>query len=133
MKNSSWKYPFPTLEDEMFDQNKDGKLDVLETAFRDAYLDEMNRLVEEDQKKPKSSNYTPIQTEITPEYSNRSNSGQSDHSAFTVLLLIFLAIACIIGGFVLAFMAEGGAFGKAIILFCAVALALFLLRCAGVY
>lgn len=133
MKNSSLKYPFPTLEDKMFDHNNDGKLDAFETAFRDAHLDEMNRLVEEDQKKPKSSNYTPIQTDITPETQSRSNFHQPDHSAFTVLLLLFLAIACIIGGFVLAFMAEGGAFGKAMILFCAVALALFLLRCAGVY
>ena len=133
MKNSSWKYPFPTLEDKMFDHNNDGKLDAFETAFRDAHLDEMNRLAEEDRNKPKGHNYTPIQTEITPEPQSRSNFQQPDHSAFTVLLLLFLAIACIIGGFVLAFMAECGAFGKAMILFCAMALALFLLRYAGEY
>ena len=43
MKNSSWKHPFPTFTDKMFDGNKDGKLDALETAFRDAHIEEMNR------------------------------------------------------------------------------------------
>ena len=42
MKNSSWKYPFPTFADKMFDGNKDGKLDAFETAFRDAHIEEMN-------------------------------------------------------------------------------------------
>lgn len=41
MKNSSWKHPFPTFTDKMFDGNKDGKLDALETAFRDAHIEEM--------------------------------------------------------------------------------------------
>lgn len=43
MKNESWKYPFPTLEDKMFDGNKDGRLDATETFFRDMHLDEMSR------------------------------------------------------------------------------------------
>ena len=57
MKNSSWKHPFPTFTDKMFDGNKDGKLDALETAFRDAHIDEMNRNAAKQQSKPKSSCY----------------------------------------------------------------------------
>lgn len=43
MKNKSWQYPFPTLDDKCFDSNKDGKLDTFETIFRDMHLNEMNK------------------------------------------------------------------------------------------
>lgn len=43
MKNESFKYPFPRLEDGLFDTDNDGKLDTLETFCRDMHIDEMNR------------------------------------------------------------------------------------------
>ncbi|MGN0545932.1 MAG: hypothetical protein ACI4I3_01250 [Acutalibacteraceae bacterium] len=133
MKNSSWKYPFPTLEDKMFDQNNDGKLDAFETAFRDAHLDEMNRLVEEDQKKTKVKSYYLL--DLVNE-AKEHNIGDPEHpkaSFVAVLLLVFLAIACIIGVFILPFIVECGAFVEAIIVFSALTLALVLLRVAGLY
>ena len=54
MKNSSWKHSFPTFTDKMFDGNKDGKLDALETAFRDAHIEEMNRNAAKQDTQPKS-------------------------------------------------------------------------------
>lgn len=41
MKNKSWQHPFPTPIDKFFDKNKDGKLNTIETIFRDAHLNEM--------------------------------------------------------------------------------------------
>lgn len=43
MKNKSFKYPFPTLNDKIFDADKDGKLNITETMLRDMHLDEMSR------------------------------------------------------------------------------------------
>lgn len=43
MKNKSLKYPFPTLEDKIFDSDKDGSLNSGETMFRDMHLDEMSK------------------------------------------------------------------------------------------
>ena len=53
MKTQSLKDPFPRLEDKLFDRNHDGKLDALETAFRDAYISDMeNRRAENRKKRP---------------------------------------------------------------------------------
>ncbi len=43
MKNTSLQHPFPTAVDRFFDKNKDGKLGLLETVFRDAHINEMNK------------------------------------------------------------------------------------------
>lgn len=43
MKNTSLKYPFTTLEDEIFDSDKNGSLNPIETMFRDTHLDEMSK------------------------------------------------------------------------------------------
>jgi len=43
MKNKSFQYPFPTLNDSFFDKDKSGDLNIVETAFRDASLQEMQR------------------------------------------------------------------------------------------
>lgn len=43
MRNKSFKYPSPTLDDKRFDADKDGKLNITETMFRDMHLDEMSR------------------------------------------------------------------------------------------
>mgnify|MGYP003511337583 FL=1 len=43
MKNKSWQHPFPTFCDKFFDGNRDGKLDICETIFRDMHLNEIAR------------------------------------------------------------------------------------------
>ena len=42
MINNSWQNPFPRTGDKFFDRNHDGKLDVIESSFRDAHIREMS-------------------------------------------------------------------------------------------
>lgn len=59
MKNESFKYPFSTFADGIFDGNKDGKLDTFESMFRDMHLDEMKRNFESDGSTPKNYSSVP--------------------------------------------------------------------------
>lgn len=133
MKNSSWKHPFPTFTDKMFDGNKDGKLDALETAFRDAHIDEMNRNAASQQGKPKSSRYTSVDLPNTSENQQPSGTHTPAESIISQLLLICISIISCVGGLVLAFIIEGGMFERLLIIIGAVSLALLSLRLAGVY
>lgn len=137
MKNSSWKHPFPTFTDKMFDGNKDGKLDALETAFRDAHIDEMNRNAAKQQSKPKSSCYIP-ETPAEKTVYNGTESTDSKNNVNTTpigvqLVFILIAIVVLVGGFIMALSTEGTMFIKAIILFGAGAIAIGLLKFVGVY
>ena len=136
MKNKSWKYPFPTFSDKMFDGNKDGKLDAFETMFRDMHIEEMNRNAAKQETKPKSSCYIPEPsaeqtvydgTEITERKNNVNTT-----SIGVQLVFILLAVAVLVGGFVMALLTEGTMFIKAIILFGASAVAIGLLKLVGV-
>lgn len=42
MMNHSWQNPFPRAGDKFFDRNHDGKLDAIESSFRDAHIREMS-------------------------------------------------------------------------------------------
>ena len=137
MKNSSWKHPFPTFTDKMFDGNKDGKLDALETAFRDAHIDEMNRNAAKQQSKPKSSCYIP-ETPAEKTVYNGTESTDSKNNVNTTpigvqVVFILIAIVVLVGGFIMALSTEGTMFIKAIILFGAGAIAIGLLKFVGVY
>ncbi len=137
MKNSSWKHPFPTFTDKMFDGNKDGKLDALETAFRDAHIDEMNRNAAKQQSKPKSSCYIP-ETPAEKTVFNGTENTDSKNNVNTTpigvqLVFILIAIVVLVGGFIMALSTEGTMFIKAIILFGAGAIAIGLLKFVGVY
>lgn len=137
MKNSSWKHPFPTFTDKMFDGNKDGKLDALETAFRDAHIDEMNRNAAKQQSKPKSSCYipeTPAEKTVYNGTENTDNKNNVNTTPIGVqLVFILIAIVVLVGGFIMALSTEGTMFIKAIILFGAGAIAIGLLKFVGVY
>lgn len=133
MKNSSWKHPFPTFTDKMFDGNRDGKLNAFETAFRDAHIDEMKRKAQEQQSKPKSSCYIPADLPNTEENQQPSGTHSPAESIFSQLLLICISIISCVGGLVLAFAIEGGMFERLLIIIGAVSLALLSLRLAGVY
>ena len=137
MKNSSWKHPFPTFTDKMFDGNKDGKLDALETAFRDAHIDEMNRNAAKQQSKPKSSCYIPETPAEKTVYNGTENTDSKNNVNTTPigvqLVFILIAIVVLVGGFIMAFSTEGTMFIKAIILFGAGAIAIGLLKFVGVY
>lgn len=133
MKNSSWKHPFPTFTDKMFDGNKDGKLDALETAFRDAHIEEMSRNAAKQQNKPKSSCFIPADLPNTDENQQSSGTHTPAESIFSQLLLICISIISSVGGLVLAFAIEGGMFERLLIIIGAVSLALLSLRLAGVY
>ena len=133
MKNSSWKHPFPTFTDKMFDGNKDGKLDALETAFRDAHIEEMSRNAAKQQNKPKSSCFIPADLPNTDENQQSSGTHTPAESIFSQLLLICISIISSVGGLVLAFAIEGGMFERLLIIIDAVSLALLSLRLAGVY
>lgn len=137
MKNSSWKHPFPTFTDKMFDGNKDGKLDALETAFRDAHIDEMNRNAAKQQSKPKSSCYIPEtpaeKTVYDATETTERKSGVNTTPIGVQLVFILIAIVVLVGGFIMALSTEGTMFIKAIILFGAGAIAIGLLKFVGVY
>lgn len=125
MKNGSWKYPFPTFADKMFDGNKDGKLDAFETAFRDAHIEEMNRNVAKEEHQQKRT----FITEWNPQKEKDVNTTSSGVQLFFTLI----AIAVLVGGFILALSTEGTTLIKAIILFGAVDIAIGLLKFVGLY
>lgn len=136
MKNKSWQHPFPTFEDKHFDRNKDGKLDAFETIFRDMHINEMNRKADNYSNKRsvngtyKSKNYS----KFTPETkSDKSKSTENNVSAGLQLFVIFLVIAILIGGFMIAVTLDGNAFIRVVILFVTVAISLWLLKKVELY
>ena len=133
MKNSSWKHPFPTFTDKMFDGNKDGKLNAIETAFRDAHIEEMSRNAASQQSKPKSSCYISADLPNTDENQQPSGTHTPAESIISQLLLICISIISCVGGLVLAFIIEGGIFERLLIIIGAISLSLLSLRLAGVY
>lgn len=137
MKNSSWKHPFPTFGDKMFDGNKDGKLNAFETAFRDAHIEEMRRKATGQQNKSKSSCYIP-ENPVEKKFCDATESTERKNNikstpAGVQLFFIILSIVILVGGFILALSTEGTMFIKAIILFGAVAIAIGLLKFVGLY
>lgn len=137
MKNSSWKHPFPTFTDKMFDGNKDGKLDALETAFRDAHIEEMSRNAAKQDTQPKSSFIIPeTPAEKTVYDATETTESKSNVNTTPIgvqLVFILIAIVVLVGGFIMALSTEGTMFIKAIILFGAGAIAIGLLKFVGVY
>lgn len=137
MKNSSWKHPFPTFTDKMFDGNKDGKLDALETAFRDAHIEEMNRNAAKQDTQSKSSFIIPENpAEKTVYNATETTERKSNVNTTPIgvqLVFILIAIVVLVGGFIMALSTEGTMFIKAIILFGAGAIAIGLLKFVGLY
>lgn len=137
MKNSSWKHPFPTFTDKMFDGNKDGKLNAFETAFRDAHIEEMNRNAAKQDTQPKSRFIIPENpAEKTVYDATETTEGKSNVNTTPIgvqLVFILIAIVVLVGGFIMALSTEGTMFIKAIILFGAGAIAIGLLKFVGVY
>lgn len=137
MKNSSWKHPFPTFTDKMFDGNKDGKLNALETAFRDAHIEEMNRNAAKQDTQSKSSYIIPENpAEKTVYDATETTERKSNVNTTPIgvqLVFILIAIVVLVGGFIMALSTEGTMFIKAIILFGAGAIAIGLLKFVGLY
>ena len=133
MKNRSWKYPFPTFSDSMFDKNKDGKLDVFETAFRDAHIEEINRnTTKHPSKKKRDYVVTENRFKNTIENNDSTNSDTTTSIIFE-LIFVLLAVAVLIFGFVLVLSAESSMFFKAVIMFCSATIAIALLKFADIY
>ena len=136
MKNSSWKNPFPTFNDNMFDKNKDGKLDAFETAFRDAHIEEMKRKAAKRDIRPKGDSTIPLnpcQKTVRNATKTHEREDDADTSFIGVRVVVMLVVVAVLaGGLVLAFSTKGTAFIKAIILFVAGAAAIGLLRMAGI-
>lgn len=84
VKNKSFQHPFPTLDDKFFDKNNDGKLNTVETLFRDAHLSEMNQKVQKDENSEINNN----------SYNQKSNdnSGKLFSVIAVVIALIFIII-----------------------------------------
>ena len=127
MKNSSWKHPFTTFSDKIFDGNKDGKLDAFETAFRDAHIEEMNRNAEKRNTQTKNKIVAPKK----PESVGRNNSNTVPIGV--QLFFILLAVIVLIAGIIFAIAVEGTLFIRAVILSGAVAIAIGLLKFVGLY
>lgn len=136
MKNSSWKHPFPTFNDKMFDKNKDGKLDAFETAFRDAHIEEMKRNAAKHDIRPKGGSTIPLNPcEKTAQNVTEAHEGEDDADTSFIgvrVVVMLVAVAVLAGGFVWAISTKGTAFIKAIILFGAGAAVIGLLRMAGI-
>lgn len=136
MKNSSWKHPFPTFSDKIFDGNKDGKLDTFETAFRDAHIDETNRNAEKRNTQPKSTFIAPEKPDEHSFYEKPESIGRNNSNIMSIdvqLVFILLAVIVLIAGFIFTIAVEGTLFIRAIILFGAVAIAINLLKFVGLY
>ena len=137
MKNSSWKHPFPTFTDKMFDGNKDGKLNAIETAFRDAHIEEMNRNAAKQDTQPKSSFTIPENPDEKTIYDvTETTERKNDVDTTPIgvqLVFILIAIVVLVSGFIMALSTEGTMFIKAIILFGAGAIAIGLLKFVGLY
>lgn len=136
MKNSSWKNPFPTFNDNMFDKNKDGKLDAFETAFRDAHIEEMKRNAAKHDTRTKSNLTIPLNPcKKTPQNVTEAHEGEDDADTSFIgvrVVVMLVVVAVLAGGLVWAISTKGTAFIKAIILFVAGAAAIGLLRMAGI-
>lgn len=136
MKNRSWKNPFPTFHDNMFDKNKDGKLDAFETAFRDAHIEEMKRNAAKHDTRTKSNLTIPLNPcEKTVRNVTEAHEGEDDADTSFIgvrVVVMLVAVAVLAGGLVWAISTKGTAFIKAIILFGAGAAAIGLLRMAGI-
>ena len=136
MKNSSWKNPFPTFNDNMFDKNKDGKLDAFETAFRDAHIEEMKRNAAKRDIRPKDGSTIPLNPcKKTPQNVTEAHEGEDDADTSFIgvrVVVMLVVVAVLAGGLVWAISTKGTAFIKAIILFVAGAAAIGLLRMAGI-
>ena len=136
MKNNSWKHPFPTFHDNMFDKNKDGKLDAFETAFRDAHIEEMKRNAAKHDTRTKSNLTIPLnpcKKTVRNATKTHERKDDADTSFIGVRVVVMLVVVAVLaGGLVWAFSTKGTAFIKAIILFGAGAAAIGLLRMAGI-
>lgn len=108
MKNKSWKYPFSTFGDKMFDGNNDGKLDTFETAFRDAHLEEIEQNVSNQNSHAKNSGYISNHTYDKPNFANKEPQS---------LTLLFFSIIVLIGGIIFAFTVDINNFFQLIVLF----------------
>ena len=137
MKNESWKYPFPTFSDKIFDGDKDGKLNAFETAFRDAHIEEKNRNATNQDTQPKSSFIIPENPAEKTVYNGTKTAERKSNVNTTPigvqLVFILIAIVVLVGGFIMALFTEGTMFIKAIILFSAGAIAIGLLKFVGLY
>lgn len=131
MKNKSWKYPLGTMDDKMFDSDKDGELDGVETFFRDCHLDEMSRKSENglDSK----NNHAGSGKYLYEEKNDSVNTNGEHISGVVILFVIFFSLAIIIGAFVLAFKIDGDVLGKGAILLGAVGISLLLFRSVGLF
>lgn len=137
MKNKSLKYPFGTLEDKMFDSNKDGELDSTETIFRDCHLDEMERKSknhsDSENKNSELKKYT-NSYEDTPEPLNSSvSTNEKRASDGMTLFFIFLSLVILVGAIVLAFKVNGNFFAIAALLLGAVGISLLLFKSVGLF
>ncbi len=128
MKNSSWKHPFPTFADKMFDANKDGKLNTVETVFRDAHIEEMKRNAEKQESRPKSNSVISESLAVNTVCTQRHTTPKVVRLAFFTIAVIVLAV-----GIFMALSTEGTMFVKAIILFCTGAVAKGLLKFVGIH
>lgn len=128
MKNKSLNNPFPTFSDKMFDGNKDGKLDAIETAFRDAHLYETSqkKLQTEERKHP-------VKPAVEPDKTPISKSNEKSPSAGLQLFTALLVIVILIGAFAFAIYARKSPILSVGALAGAIALVIFLLKDAGMY
>lgn len=136
MKNSSWKHPFPTFSDKIFDGNKDGKLDAFETAFRDAHIEEMNRNAEKRNTQTKNKIVAPEKADEQRFYEKPESVGRNNSNTVPIgvqLFFILLAVIVLIAGIIFAIAVEGTLFIRAVILSGAVAIAIGLLKFVGLY
>ncbi len=135
MKNKSWQYPFPTFADKYFDSNKDGKLDTFETAFRDMYLNELNRKAEDYRKtEGAKKQYTVYYNDdITAADANENKKPEKNTSSGVQLVTILLVVIISVIGVIAALSTKGTIFTQAMIIFVAFRIGKALLKAGGVY
>ncbi len=135
MRNSSWKHPFPTPIDKLFDKDKDGMLNIYESYLRDTFIDEMKRQEEKRKKRGYGGPYFPSANLNFNKTSTGKDSDELDSqaSAGVQLFVIILVDVLLIGAFIFVFTTELPDLVMAIIMLGSVAFSLFLLREVGLY
>ncbi len=90
MKNDSWRHPYETHFDQCYDDNKDGQLTGMETIFRDAYIDEENRKIDEAWKNSRTHG-----TNNTYSGNDYQTDGSGCLSTFVICFIVLVIVAYI--------------------------------------
>lgn len=134
MKNKSWQYPFPTFCDKFFDSNKDGKLDTLETFFRDMHLNEIKQNADNNLKSKSTKSQYIIQNKVAHTTNTDANRKPEKKVSYGIQLFVIILVMIIsVVGFMVTLSLEKSMQFQVVTILIAVKLCISLLRSVGLH